>query len=68
MVSEHTKTLPILWGHGEVDPLIALKLAIESKEFLNSQKGLGHSVRMQELEDFEDVAGEGSSKIIKTMY
>jgi predicted esterase len=37
MVTEHSKKLPIFWGHGEEDPLITLQLAKESKEFLNSK-------------------------------
>jgi len=43
MVSEHAKTLPIFWGHGDEDPLVNIKRATNSRDFLKSDLSISDS-------------------------
>lgn len=40
MVSPHATSVPIFWGHGEADPLVAFEWGSASKDFLIAEVGI----------------------------
>lgn len=40
MMSEHATSIPIFWGHGNIDPLVKFEIGKASVELLTSQLGI----------------------------
>jgi len=40
MLSDHTRSIPIFWGHGSADPLVGYKLCQRSVSFLRTECGI----------------------------
>ncbi|KAG0294963.1 hypothetical protein BGZ98_001550 [Dissophora globulifera] len=60
MVSDANRKTPILWGHGDADPVVSLDFGVQSVDLLkknkfnvtfNTYRGLGHSSSPQEIRD-----------------
>ena len=70
MASEHSKTLPIFWGHGTADAVISLeraKSSLESLETLFGIKAVTPEEKSQGGVEFHTYAGVAHSLVEEEM-